>query len=438
MPKKITIIGGGSSIFTPQLMRLFIGSAVLTGSTITLMDIDPHRLEIMATLAKGLIAHAGSNLKVESTTNQREALVGTDFVIIAIAAGGFDAWEKDIEIPGRYGVFMEYGDSIGPGGMMRAFRHIPILVSVGKDLEEVSPNAWILNYTNPLTANCMAIAQHTSIKTIGLCTCSWIPRNAKFLAGLLGVAAEELVLPAPAAGLNHCAGITQLQLRDGRDALALLQAHTAEPVLKWSLEHFHILPYCWSHWTEFYPAMCQLEGPYQGKAQGLKLNYGLAIYTMEKERVPGRMWADMAERYARGEIELSVETLPDTQAIDVVELMEALLTNRNSIHIVNVPNRGAIANLPDNAVVEVSAVVGRYGVQPLQTGALPEPFAATLRQWSTVQQLTVDAALSGDRRLALDAFLQDPHVAARLSIDAAKALLDELLAAHAAYLPQFQ
>lgn len=437
MSKKITIIGGGSSIFTPQLMRLFIESELLQGSTITLMDIDPHRLEIMDTLARGLIAQAGANLTLNSTTNQRDSLVGADFVIIAIAAGGFEAWEKDIEIPGRYGVYMVYADSIGPGGMLRAFRHIPVLVSVGKDLEEVSPDAWIFNYTNPLTANCVALHRATSIKTVGLCTCSWIPRNAKYLAELVGVAPEELVLPAPAAGLNHCAGILQLRLRDGRDILPTLKDQVALPILKWGLENYNILPYCWGHWTEFYPSLCRLEEAYRGRAQGLKINYGLAIYDMVRERAPAQKWAELAERVARGEAELALDTLPATEAIEVVEIIEALLTNRNAIHVVNVPNQGAIANLPDSAIVEVSAVVGGYGIQPLQIGELPEPVAATLRQHITVQELTVEAALTGDRRIALQAFLQDPHVAARLTPEEAAALLDELLEAHAAYLPQF-
>ncbi|MBI1877877.1 MAG: hypothetical protein HYR94_06560 [Chloroflexi bacterium] len=438
MSKKITIIGGGSSIFTPQLMKLFIKSEILQGSTITLMDIDAHRLEVMDILARGLVARAGAGLTIESTTNQRAALAGANFVIIAIAAGGFDAWEKDIEIPARYGIFMVYADSIGPGGIMRAFRHIPVLVSVGKDLEEVSPDAWIFNYTNPLTANCMALDWATSVKTVGLCTCSWIPRSGKYMAELIGVAPEDLVLPAPAAGLNHCAGILQLHLQDGRDVLARLKEQEIAPVIRWSLEHFNILPYCWSHWTEFYPALCRLEETYQGRAQGLKMKYGLAVYDMGHESALGRKWADLAERVARNEAELSLDTLPDTQPIEVVEIMEALLSNRNSVHVVNMPNQGAIANLPAAAFVEVSAVVGGYGVRPLQTGPLPEPFAATLRQHITVQELTVQAALTGDHQIAFEAFLQDPHIAARLTQDETVTLLDELLEAHAKYLPQFR
>ncbi|HEY66523.1 MAG TPA: alpha-glucosidase/alpha-galactosidase, partial [Caldilineae bacterium] len=152
MPAKITIIGGGSSTFVPQLMRLFIGSEVLAGSTITLMDIDSHRLEVMDRLCRILVEREEADLTIESTTNQRESLVGADFVITAISVGGMDAWEKDIEIPAKYGVYMAIADSIGPGGIMRAFRHIPVLASVADDVSQVAPRAWIFNYTNPVSA----------------------------------------------------------------------------------------------------------------------------------------------------------------------------------------------------------------------------------------------------------------------------------------------
>lgn len=441
MPKKITIVGGGSSIFTPQLIKLVISAPLLTGSVICLMDIDERRLQIMDTLARGLVAREGADLVVESTTDQRAALTGADYVIIAIAAGGFEAWEKDIETPGRYGVFMMYGDSIGPGGIMRAFRHIPVLAGVAKHLQEVSPNAWIFNYTNPLTANCVAIQQvlgrDSTVKNIGLCTCSGAPRGAAYLANMIDLPAEEVLAPAPAAGLNHCAGIVDLRLNDGRDVLPLFAARTQDHIVRWALEHYHILPYCASHWSEFFPALSRLAEPYQGRAQGLKMQYGLHVYDMDHERAPGQMWSDMAEKYARGEIELSLDMWPKTQAVEVIELIEALLTNANSVHVVNVPNRGAIPNLPDDAVVEISSVVGGYGIRPIQTGPLPEPFAAVLRQHITTQALTVEAALTGDRRTALDAYLSDPNVAARLTYQEASALLDELLVAHARYLPQF-
>ena len=157
MKKKITIIGGGSSTFVPQLMRLFINSEVLRGSTIVLMDIDEARLEIMDRLCRTLIETEGIDLTIDSTTHQRESLTGADFVISAISVGGMAAWEKDIEIPAKYGVYMTIGDSVGPGGIMRAFRHIPVLTGVVDDMAEVAPNAWLFNYSNPVSSIMTAI-----------------------------------------------------------------------------------------------------------------------------------------------------------------------------------------------------------------------------------------------------------------------------------------
>jgi alpha-galactosidase len=437
MPHKITIIGGGSSTFTPQLMQLFMQSEVLQGSAITLMDIDPYRLETMDTLCKLLVQKMGANLTVESTTDRRESLRGADFVISAISVGGFDAWEKDIEIPARYGVYMPIADSIGPGGMMRAFRHIPPLVAMCKDLEEVAPNAWVFNYTNPATANCIAMRRESIIKVVSLCTCSVVPRNARHLADWAGGEPEELILPALAGGLNHCAAIVALRLKDGRDALSQIKERITQPVTKWGLETYGILPYCWSHWLEFYPSLCKLGEPYQGRLQGLKMKYDVAVHDMEEERARARKWEQVAERLTREEEALSLDVLPKDESVQVVHIIQALVENRNEIHVVNVPNQGAIENLPAQAVVEVSALVGGYGIQPIHVGPLPEAWAAVLRQHIAVQELTVEAALTGDRRVALQAFLHDPQIASVLTPRDTEALLDELLEAHAEHLPQF-
>jgi len=444
MPKRITIIGGGSATFTPQLMRLFVQSEILRGSTIVLMDVDHHRLEVMATLARQLIEGEGAELKIESTNDQRESLVDADFVITAIAVGGAEAYELDIEIPAQYGIYMHVCDSVGPGGISRALRHIPVLASVCQDLEELSPRAIVFNYANPLAANCMAMRRTTSIEAIGLCTCSTIPQNAEYLASLMGVETSDLVLPAPAAGLNHCAAILRLRLKNGRDAMPLLKERVSEPVTKWGLETYGILPYCWSHWTEFFPSLCRLEEQYQGKLQGMKMRYDMKVFDMEDPECPGsrargRKWEQVVESWISGEggKRVSVDMLPSAESVQLVEIMEALLENRNEVHVVNVPNQGAIGNLPDDAIVEVSAIVGGYGIKPIHVGDLPDSLAATLRNHVAVQELTVEAALTGDRKAALRAFLQDPQIASALTPNETGRLLDEMLEAHAGHLPQF-
>jgi len=434
---KITIIGGGSSTFTPQLMRLFIKSEVLRGSTITLMDINEHRLKIMEKLSKRLVKKENADLQIETTTNQRESLVDADFVITAIAVGGNDAWETDIELPAKYGIYMPVGDSVGPGGIMRAFRHIPVLVSVGKDLEEVSPDALVFNYTNPVTANTMAMRKYTKIKSFGLCTCSSIPRNARYLSRILGVDCEELALPMPAGGINHCAAILEMRFKDGTDALPVAKKRIENPVQKWALENYGVLPYCWTHWTEFFPALCKLEEEYTGRLQGLKMKYDMHVHDMTRENERIKKWKNLVEKIALGEEEASLHVLPHGESIEVVQIIEAILENRNEIHVVNIPNNGAISNLPEDAVVEVSCIIGRYGIQPIHVGKLPDPIAATLTNHIETQKLTVEAAVMGDRDTAYMAFLQDPQVSSKLTLEETEELLNDMLNAHAEYLPTF-
>ncbi len=438
MTYKISIIGGGSSMFTPQLISLFIQSKSLRGSTVSLMDINQHRLELMATLAKQLVEKTGSDLKIESTTNRVESLTGADFVITSIAVGGFDAWEKDLEIPAKYGIFQPFGDSIGPGGIMRAFRHIPIMVQMCKELEKVSPNAWVLNYTNPATALCWVMLRETKIKAVSLCTNTTTLRDPKFIASWVGVKPEEVIVPPPAAGINHCAGLLEICLRDGRDAFQMIRQRIRHPVIRWGLDTYGILPYAWPHWQEFYPALCKLEGEYKGRVQGLPLSYGIPVKDMQVELHRVRQWEDLVTKWVNGEGEVSLEAIPKTEPVQLVDVMEALIEDRKEVHVVNVRNNGAIDNLPYDAVVEVSSLLSGQGIQPIHVGPLPKAIAAFLRLHLEVEELTMEAGLTGDRRLARQAFELDPFISAKLTIPETGRLLDELLAAHAANLPQFQ
>ena len=434
MSYKITLVGGGSSTFTPVLMKLFIESKALRGSTITLMDIDRRRLEVMEQLCAHLVRKTRAQLEIKGTGDRRESVKGADFVITSISVGGMEAWEHDIEIPAKYGIFMTTADSIGPGGIMRAWRHIPALAAVCRDLGEVAPGAWVLNYTNPATAIAIALRRTSPAKLVSLCSGSCFPRTGAYIHG---IDPADLMLPAPAAGLNHCTAVTELRFKDGRDALAAARESAEYPITQWALDTYGVLPYPPSHWVEFYPSLCRLEHQYQGRAQGLRMRYG-TIHSMDEERDRVRKWEQLVARWARGEDEDAWQTvLPESEGIEVVEIIESLIENRNEIFAVNVPNAGAIPNLPDEAIVEVSSVVNGYGVHPMRMDPLPEPLAVHLRQHIAVQELTAEAALTGDRRLALQTFLEDLHVQAHLTPEEAGKLLAEMLTAHKAYLPQF-
>ncbi|MGC9360134.1 MAG: hypothetical protein ACP5G7_07145 [Anaerolineae bacterium] len=227
---------GGSSTFPPEAVRHFMASELLSGSTLLLMDIDPERLETMEVLAERWVDRRDVDLQIEVTTNQTEALLGADYVIVAISVGGFDAREQDIEIPARYGICMPIADTVGPGGIMRGLRHIPVLADVAQDVRRVAPTAWVFNYTNPLAATCLGAVQQGLSHIAGLCTCACNPRVARYVPhlaeGIMDIAPTDLILPAPAAGLNHCGVFLQLRMKDGRDALPLIGAKVADPTTK--------------------------------------------------------------------------------------------------------------------------------------------------------------------------------------------------------------
>lgn len=439
--RKITIVGGGSSSFVPLLIRRLIQSSLLYDSHVTLMDVSEPRVRVMESLANKLIASEGSALRVRSTLDQRESLVDADVVIVAISVGGFDAWEKDIEIPAKYGIVMHVADSIGPGGIMRALRNAPVLASVARDVAEVAPEAWVFNYTNPASVEALAMRTVPNVRSLSLCSCANHPARAEWLADQAGVDAEEIAMPPVVAGLNHCAAVTELQLRDGRDALPLVRERTENAVVRWALDTFGVLPYCWSHWVEFFPQMQRLDQPYAGTAQAVPMRYGITTHDMNYERARVRGLEELAARWTAPDAgPVTLADLPhgdEDEGIEVVEIVEAMLANRNETRVVNTVNNGAIPNLPADAVVEVTAQVNAYGIRPIQTPPLPDPLAAHLRHFVALQRQMVKAALSGDRQDALQAFLLEPTIMARLDLEQTQALLDELLAAHAEHLPRF-
>ncbi len=442
MALKVTIIGGGSSMFVPGLLRRFIQAPCMEGGTVALMDVDGERLSVMDRLARRLVDAEGSTLKIESTQDQRESLTAADFVIVAISVGGMSSWGQDIELPARYGVFMHIADSIGPGGIMRAFRNAPVLRNISLDVAEVAPEAWILNYTNPATAMTLAFQSVPGVNAASLCSCTYMPRNPEWLAERVGVPPDELELPALVGGLNHCAGVLKLRLRDGRDALELAREHVQEPIEQWALDSYGLLPYCWAHWVEFYPQLQHLAETYAGTAQGLSMEYGRRIYVMDEQRARAKKWEDLAARWSAPESaeEVSLAALPvgpEDAGIDVVDVIVAIAENRNELYIVNTRNGGAITNMPGEAIVEVQALVGANGINPVASGALPEALATHLRMHHSVQRLTTEAALSGNRDTAFLAFLHDPLIAARLDLEQTRALFEEMMRANAPFLPQF-
>jgi alpha-galactosidase len=454
---RISIIGAGSTVFSPQMIRLLINSEPLAGSTVVMMDIDAARLEMMHGLARVAVSQAGADLTFKSTTDRRKALDGADFVIVVAPVGGYLMRENDLEIPARYGVYTLGGETVGPAVLMRAFRHAPLLLDICHELEELSPDAWLFSYTNPAGPVLMAMEWESDVKKAFLCTCSAIPRRASFLAQQAGVEPDELAMPAIVGGLNHCAAILKLRLKDGRDALPLILKNLKNPIEREMLGRYGILPYCTGHWAEFYPRHMRLEEPYQGHLQGLKLNYGYRVRNMGHDRERARIWEQdvqaLLEEHGKAtrrkgrrdalkgskkQEDLLSKVIVRGEGIEVCSIIEAIVENRNEIHAVIVRNGGAIANLPPDAPVEVSAVVGANGILPLQVGPLPEPFATNLRKHIDYYELIAEAALAGDRKMALDALLHDPLTSSILTFQETEKLFNEMMETEAEFLPQFR
>lgn len=440
MTVKIAVIGGGSSMFVPGLVRRLIEIPCFDGAELRLMDVDATRVGVMRDLATELASAEGRKLTVSSTTDQSEALRSVDFVIVAISVGGMAAWGTDIETPARYGVFMHIADSIGPGGIFRSLRNTPVVASVARELTELSPEAIVLNYTNPASVNAMAMARVAEVRSLSLCSCSPWPYQRPWLAGLVGVPEDDLVLPMAVGGINHCTGIMSLRLRDGRDAIPLVRERTTDEIVRWAIDTFGVVPYCSAHWIEFFPQLQRLEEPYKGRAQGLAMRYGRHVYDMEAQNSRVRSWEQVATAWredGRGHRLADLPHGPEDTGIVVAEVMESIIEDRGDHFIVNVMNEGLVPNLPRLAAVEVPAVINAEGVHPIGIGAIPAGLAAVLGRHALVQELTVEAALSGDRAILRQAMTADPLLDAVLEPSQIEALTEEMLSVNANFLPQF-
>jgi alpha-galactosidase len=434
----IAVIGGGSSMFVPGLVRRLLELRCFDDSELRLMDIDEHRLSVMTSLAHELVAAEGSHMKVRGTLEQKEALDRVDFAIVTISVGGMAAWESDIEVPARHGVFMHIADSIGPGGIFRALRNTPVVASVAEDLATLSPRAIVLNYTNPASANAMAMASASDVRSLSLCSCSPLPFNKEWLAELAGVPADDILLPLEVGGINHCTGIMALSLTDGRDAIPLIRERTQDEIVRWAIDTFGVVPYCWAHWCEFFPSLQRLEEPYRGRAQGLAMRYGRHIYDMTTQQERVATWDALALRWQDSPGKHRLTDLPpgpEDEGIVAAELMQAIIEDRRELFVANLSNeRLLIPNLPADCVVEVPAVVTGEGVRGLPVRPLQPGLAGILSRHAQVQQLTMQAALTGDRLLLDQAMSTDPLLEATLEPDQIRNLTDDMLEANRPYL----
>ena len=284
------------------------------------------------------------------------------------------------------------------------------------------------------------MANSSSVRSLSLCSCSPYPYTASWLADMVGVPEHEIVQPLRVGGINHCTGIFSLALRDGRDAIPLVREHSQDPIVHWAIDAFGVVPYCANHWIEFFPQLQRLEQPYEGRAQGLAMRYGRHIYDMDTQEERVRGWERVATQWSADSGPHRLADLPhgpEDHGIVVVEVMQSIIEDLGERFIVNVMNGGLIPNLPPSVAVEVPSVVTAEGVHPIGIGALPKGLAAVLSEHALVEEMTAEAALSGDRSLLRQAMTADPLLDATLEPAEIEALMEEMLTVNERYLPQF-
>ena len=436
---RICFVGGGSYNWTPKLLTDLALSRDLAG-TIILHDIAPEPLEEMRQLGRKIMAVAGADFAVEASGDLAVALRDAEFVIVTITTGGLAAMREDLGIPLKYEIYQSVGDTVGPGGLSRALRNVPVLVEIARTMERVCPDAWLLNLTNPLTVLTRAVTKTTKIKTIGLCHELLGVRGA--MMRMFGADAEDFEMRV--AGINHLIWLLDLKIK-GRDGFQMVREYAAggRPVPLKSTSGGHRAPFQdrWAlklalfetygylaaagdrHLAEFFPYFLT-------EQTGAGEDYGVLLTTIEHREDLVRE----AQAEVRGWLESSEAPPLERSLEESADIIAAIANGRSVRAIVNLPNRGQIDDLPREAVVETLAVVGAAGADPIGVGALPPGVLSTIYPHVVNQELIVDAALTGDRRLALQALLGDPLVR---DFRSAPRMLDELLRAHADLLPQF-
>ena len=442
MPK-ITFIGAGSLVFTRNLCNDILLTPALQESEIVLMDIDPQRLEIAQAIVQSLVERRGSRATVSACLDRRDALAGADYVITTFQQGGLEAYKLDIEIPQRYGVGQCVGDTLGPGGVFRSLRTIPVLLEICDELDELAPDALLINYVNPMAANCWAVDAGSGRPHVGLCHS--VQGTSEMLARWAGVPYEQVQFLC--AGINHQAWFLDFRTRDEDlypklwQAIEQIGPLAEEPVRIELMKHFgYFVTESSGHASEYVPyfrksaemidkdLVPRFSDPCNSWFD-LGRTGGYLRHCIER-------WEKFQEEYAElaaGNTPLQKERTHEYGTY----IMEAMETDQPARVNGNVPNRDLITNLPEGCCVEVPCLVDANGVQPTRVGSLPVPLAALNRTNVNVQELIVEAALTGKKDAVYHAVMLDPLTAAVCTLPQIHDMVTEMLSAQAHWLPQF-
>ncbi len=450
---KIVFIGAGSTVFMKNIVGDILQRPALQRATIALMDVNQQRLDDSAVVAQKLVATVGTSVRgatargatarIETYTDQRAALDGADFVIVAFQIGGYrPATVTDFELPKVYGLRQTIGDTLGIGGIMRGLRTVPHLWSICEDMLEVCPEAVMLQYVNPMAINTWAMAEKfPQIRQVGLCHS--VQGTAVELARDLDIDVENLHYKA--AGINHVAFYLEFAevLEDGttRDLYPdLVRAYREGRAPKPNLNNprcpntvryemltrlGYFVTESSEHFAEYTPWFIKRDRP------DLIERFGIPLDEYPKRCVEQLdNWDKQAEAYRAAE---RIEVAPSHEYASTI--INSLVTGEAAVVYGNVRNNGLITSLPDNCVVEVPCLVDRNGIQPTHVGALPPQLTAIMRSSINVQELTVAALINEDRSHIYQAAMMDPHTGAELDLDQIWSLTDDMLAAHSELIP---
>ena len=447
----LVLIGAGSAVFTRGLLADLIGAKDLGGWEIRLVDVDPVALDIAARLAEAMVEARGAerNIRVLASTERRKMIAGADFVVTCVGVGGRAAWLLDHQIVQRHGIYQSVGDSVLPGGISRLLRTTPVLVEIARDIAELAPSAFYFNYSNPMTANVQAIAGETGLDVVGLC--HGMHHIQRELAQLIDAPFERT--STLYAGINHLTFIYDFRL-DGEDAWPMIRerverelAMAPDPadignIFYESPTAWHN-PFAWElfkrygafaaagdrHVVEFFPERFS-DGDYHGRKLGVDAFPLPEILKWGEDRYQGM------RRQALGEEQLDQAIFDRSggEQEQLIAIIRSITFDSREMFSCNVINNGLIPGLSDDAAVEIPGVATARGIRPLRVPDLSAPLTAVLATRLSSVKIAVDAALTGNRGLVIEAMIADGAVS---SSDAAAALTDELLAAQAEYLPRF-
>ncbi|NLT41798.1 MAG: alpha-galactosidase [Anaerolineae bacterium] len=437
MPK-IAFIGAGSLGFTRGLVRDVLTFPLLQNATISLMDVDKERLDFAYRAVTRIVEASGMPAKVEATLDREEALRGADAVLCTILAAPVSVWRHDIEIPKKYGVDINVGDTRGPAGVFRALRTIPVMLGIVKDMERLCPKAILLNYTNPMAMLCRAMQRESFITLSGLCHS--VQGTAEMLAGWIDAPMSEITYTC--AGINHQAFFVDYRWK-GEDAYPLLRQAIEKPEIynheKVRNELFKFTGYYVtessghnSEYNWWFRKRQDLIDKYC--IDGTGWNPGEYAYILKTYMDREDSWRDQFQTWIDPSHEIDLTRGHEYAAY----IINAYLGGEAYRFNGNVPNKGLITNLPNDVCVEVPVYADRNGLNSIHVGALPPQCAALVNISVACEEMAVEAALTGDTTLVYQSVAYDPLTAAVLSLAEIKDMVREMLAVNEAFLPQFK